>query len=144
MVFGINQLLWNKHRISHTELTTMTLFLFVVFRFEKSLFEIVQRTQRDTGRKTVQKSVWWANKALQKLIWSLPIRPIFIPQRASARRADWAPGPGVLVLLPPVARSLIWRAVMPSSWFKTTKLRMYFATAKNKEIMNNFDNSMLS
>ena len=29
---------------------------------------------------------------------SLPILPIFIPDRARARRADWAPGPGVLVL----------------------------------------------
>ena len=28
----------------------------------------------------------------------LPIRPIFMPARASARRADCAPGPGVLVL----------------------------------------------
>ena len=28
------------------------------------------------------------------------ILPIFIPDRASARRADWAPGPGVLVPLP--------------------------------------------
>lgn len=35
------------------------------------------------------------------------MRPIFIDERASARRADWAPGPGVLVLLPPVARSLM-------------------------------------
>jgi hypothetical protein len=44
-----------------------------------------------------------------------PMRPIFMPARASARRALWAPGPGVLVLLPPVARSLMCRAVMPSS-----------------------------
>ena len=43
------------------------------------------------------------------------IRPIFIPARAKARRADWAPGPGVLVLLPPVARSLMCKAVMPNS-----------------------------
>lgn len=28
------------------------------------------------------------------------IRPIFMPARARARRADWAPGPGVLVPLP--------------------------------------------
>lgn len=28
----------------------------------------------------------------------LPIRPIFIPERARALSADWAPGPGVLVL----------------------------------------------
>ena len=28
------------------------------------------------------------------------ILPIFIPERAKARRADWAPGPGVLVPLP--------------------------------------------
>lgn len=37
----------------------------------------------------------------------VPIRPIFMPERAKALRADWAPGPGVLVLLPPVARSLM-------------------------------------
>ena len=30
--------------------------------------------------------------------FSLPMRPIFIPDRARALRADWAPGPGVLVL----------------------------------------------
>lgn len=35
------------------------------------------------------------------------MRPIFIPDRARALRADWAPGPGVLVLFPPVARSLM-------------------------------------
>lgn len=28
------------------------------------------------------------------------IRPIFMPERAKARRADWAPGPGVLVPFP--------------------------------------------
>jgi hypothetical protein len=44
-----------------------------------------------------------------------PMRPIFMPARARARRALCAPGPGVLVLLPPVARSLMCRAVMPSS-----------------------------
>lgn len=42
------------------------------------------------------------------------MRPIFIDERAKARNADWAPGPGVFVLLPPVARNLMWRAVMPS------------------------------
>lgn len=41
------------------------------------------------------------------------IRPIFMAERASARRADWAPGPGVFVLLPPVARSLMCRAPIP-------------------------------
>lgn len=35
------------------------------------------------------------------------IRPIFIDERAKALKADWAPGPGVFVLFPPVARSLI-------------------------------------
>lgn len=35
------------------------------------------------------------------------IRPIFMPERAKALSADWAPGPGVLVLFPPVALSLI-------------------------------------
>jgi len=34
------------------------------------------------------------------------IRPILSPERASARNADWAPGPGVFVLFPPVARNL--------------------------------------
>eukprot|EP00878_Enallax_costatus_P045355 GHUV01054552.1.p1 GENE.GHUV01054552.1~~GHUV01054552.1.p1 ORF type:complete len:111 (+),score=27.75 GHUV01054552.1:154-486(+) len=43
------------------------------------------------------------------------MRPIFMPARAKARRALCAPGPGVLVLLPPVARSLMCSAVMPSS-----------------------------
>ena len=63
------------------------------------------------------------------------IRPILIPARASARRADWAPGPGVFEpfpkqdqykmsreiqgkwkeKVPPVARILICRAVIPSS-----------------------------
>ena len=43
------------------------------------------------------------------------IRPMRMPARARARRADWAPGPGVLVPLPPVARILTWRAVIPSS-----------------------------
>merc|ERR1712080_310861 len=47
------------------------------------------------------------------------IRPIFMPERARARRADWAPGPGVLVELPPVALILMWRAVMPSSLQRT-------------------------
>lgn len=41
------------------------------------------------------------------------MRPIFMLERARARSADWAPGPGVFVLLPPVARSLMCRAVMP-------------------------------
>lgn len=45
----------------------------------------------------------------------LPMRPIFMPERARALSADWAPGPGVFVLFPPVARSLMCRAVIPSS-----------------------------
>lgn len=53
---------------------------------------------------------------------NLPMRPIFMPERASALRADWAPGPGVLVLLPPVARSLMCKAVMPSSWKRKWKI----------------------
>lgn len=58
-----------------------------------------------------------ASKQIQALAREghLPIRPIFIPERARALRADWAPGPGVLVLFPPVARSLMCRAVIPSS-----------------------------
>ena len=43
------------------------------------------------------------------------MRPILIPERASALRADCAPGPGVFVLFPPVALSLMWTAEMPSS-----------------------------
>ena len=42
------------------------------------------------------------------------IRPIFIPERARARSADWAPGPGVFVFVPPVALSLMCNAVMPT------------------------------
>jgi hypothetical protein len=38
------------------------------------------------------------------------IRPIFNPERAKARSADCAPGPGVFDLLPPVARNFIDRA----------------------------------
>lgn len=37
-----------------------------------------------------------------------------MPERAKARSADCAPGPGVFVLLPPVALSLMCSAVMPS------------------------------
>ena len=43
------------------------------------------------------------------------MRPIFMPARASARSADCAPGPGCLVLLPPVPRILMCSAVMPIS-----------------------------
>jgi hypothetical protein len=43
------------------------------------------------------------------------IRPIFNPERERARRADCPPGPGLLVLLPPVARILMCKAVKPSS-----------------------------
>lgn len=35
------------------------------------------------------------------------IRPIFMPERARARRADWAPGPGVLVELPEKSLSIL-------------------------------------
>lgn len=41
------------------------------------------------------------------------IRPIFILERARARRADCAPGPGVFVLLPPVALNFMCNAVIP-------------------------------
>jgi hypothetical protein len=61
----------------------------------------------------------------------LPMRPIRMPERAKARRADWAPGPGVFVLFPPVARSLMWRAVMPNSWM--------FWGAKRKSDQENAD-----
>ena len=43
------------------------------------------------------------------------IRPLLIPEWVRALSADWAPGPGVLVLFLPVAQSLMWRAMMPSS-----------------------------
>lgn len=35
------------------------------------------------------------------------MRPIFMLERAKARNADCAPGPGVFVRLPPVARNLM-------------------------------------
>jgi len=58
------------------------------------------------------------------------IRPIFILERAKARRADCAPGPGVFVLLPPVALSLMCSAVMPSDLhFSATSYK------KNKYIL---------
>ena len=43
-----------------------------------------------------------------------PIRPILRPERARARSADCAPGPGDLVLFPPVARRRTCKAVMPN------------------------------
>lgn len=41
------------------------------------------------------------------------MRPIFILERARARNADCAPGPGVFVLFPPVALNLMCNAVIP-------------------------------
>ena len=41
------------------------------------------------------------------------------PERARARSADCAPGPGVFERVPPVALSLMCRAVMPSSLQRT-------------------------
>jgi len=46
------------------------------------------------------------------------MRPIHMPTRARARRAVCAPGPRVFVPVPPVAQSLIWRAVTPTSWHR--------------------------
>merc|ERR1712175_9305 len=43
------------------------------------------------------------------------ILPIFMPERAKARNADWAPGPGVRVRTPPVARRRICRALTPKT-----------------------------
>ena len=43
------------------------------------------------------------------------MRPIFIPDLAKARSALCAPGPGVFVLVPPVARNLTCKALTPSS-----------------------------
>lgn len=60
------------------------------------------------------------------------MRPIFMPERARALSADWAPGPGVLVLFPPVARSFMCRAVMPSSCKQALKNQEAFQDQKNK------------
>jgi hypothetical protein len=49
------------------------------------------------------------------------MRPIFKLERARALRADWAPGPGALVLLPPVARSFTCKAVMPNACNSVTE-----------------------
>ena len=49
----------------------------------------------------------------------LPMRPILMPDLASALSADCAPGPGVLVLLPPVALNLMCTAVIPNSCSNT-------------------------
>ena len=47
------------------------------------------------------------------------MRPMRRPERARARSADCAPGPGVFERVPPVALSLMCRAVMPSSLQRT-------------------------
>ena len=62
-----------------------------------------------------------------------------MPERASARRADWAPGPGVFVLLPPVARSLICSAVIPSSYKRQPAHIMDLVTIQ--EGKQNFQNN---
>ena len=69
------------------------------------------------------------------------IRPIFIPKRARALRAAYAPGPGYLVstpkvikivLVPPLALSLMWRALILSSLsLSTTSLAAYIANHKS-------------
>ena len=43
------------------------------------------------------------------------MRSILKPNRANARIAAWAPGPGVLGPAPPGARTLMWIAVIPLS-----------------------------
>ena len=50
-----------------------------------------------------------------KYTWKIEFAFFHIESKylAKALRADCAPGPGVLLLLPPVALSLMWRAVMP-------------------------------
>ena len=40
------------------------------------------------------------------------ILPILIPFLAIALKADWAPGPGALSPVPPLALNLMWTAVM--------------------------------
>ena len=42
------------------------------------------------------------------------ILPILIPFLAMALKADWAPGPGALSPVPPLALSLMCTAVMPN------------------------------
>lgn len=64
------------------------------------------------------------------------ILPIFMPERANARSALWAPGPGVLVLLPPVALSLMWRAVIPRS--------LHFSATSCKKVKKKFRNKDMS
>ena len=44
------------------------------------------------------------------------ILPIFSPFLARALMADCAPGPGVFVSTPPRPRSLMWIALIPTSW----------------------------
>ena len=43
------------------------------------------------------------------------ILPILIPFLAMALMADWAPGPGVLDITPPLALILMWTALIPTS-----------------------------
>ena len=43
------------------------------------------------------------------------ILPILRPFLARALIADWAPGPGVFELTPPLALNLMWTALIPTS-----------------------------
>lgn len=58
------------------------------------------------------------------------IRPIFMSLRARARNADWAPGPGVFVLLPPVPLILMCKALIPTSCKE-----MYTTTTKKTSLL---------
>ena len=64
------------------------------------------------------------------------ILPILIPFLAMALRADWAPGPGALSPVPPLALSLIWTAVIPSclSLFTTSTAAIIAAYGEDSSL----------
>ena len=64
------------------------------------------------------------------------ILPILIPFLAMALRADWAPGPGALSPVPPLALSLMWTAVMPSclSLFTTSTAAIMAAYGEDSSL----------
>jgi hypothetical protein len=116
----------NKH--VHTRKYWYTLPLLVIFK--QILYPMwlnIGNIRGDHSNQTLQ----YSTQQFPRCQKELPMRPIRMPERAKARRADWAPGPGVFVLFPPVARSLMWRAVMPNSWM--------FWGAKRKSDQENAD-----
>lgn len=67
------------------------------------------------------------------------IRPILMLERAKALRALCAPGPGVFVLFPPVARNLMCNAVIPKDLhFSATSYNEISSLSKRNSLQHIF------